>query len=106
MRPMAHPILDDITLESIFYALSDTTRLHIIANLYNAKTKTLICTQAMEGIDNIPASTTSHHFRVLRECGIIRSVREGKECHNQLRRDELEQKFPGILKTAMKNWSG
>tara|TARA_R110002072_G_scaffold32063_2_gene98386 strand:+ start:40 stop:351 length:312 start_codon:yes stop_codon:yes gene_type:complete len=102
---MTHPNLEDITLEGIFYALSDKTRLRIIANLYKEKSITLNCMQAMCGIDNIPASTTSHHFRVLRECGIIRSVREGKECHSQLRLDELDQKFPGLLQMTMNNWS-
>ena len=98
--------MEEITLDTVFYALSDKTRLHIISNLYKQKNQALICTQAASGIENLPASTTSHHFRILRECGIIRSSREGKECYNKLRLKELEEKFPGIIKTAMKNWSG
>lgn len=92
-----HPSIDDITLDAIFHALGDRNRLRIVANLYGQTEKPLICTEAVKGIENLAPSTTSNHFRILRECGLVRSVREGRDCYNTLRLDELNAKFPGLL---------
>lgn len=100
-----HPSMDDITLDALFYALGNGTRLKIVARLYHAKDTSLICNEAVADIDNLPPSTTSHHFRILREGGVIRSVRTGKECHNALRLEELESKFPGVLQSVLDNLS-
>jgi DNA-binding transcriptional ArsR family regulator len=42
-------------------------------------------------------STISHHFRVLREAGIIRSTPRGRQLMITLRREDLEARFPGLL---------
>lgn len=42
-------------------------------------------------------STRSHHFRVLREAGIVRQVDHGNMSGITLRRADLEAKFPGLL---------
>jgi DNA-binding transcriptional ArsR family regulator len=42
-------------------------------------------------------STSSRHFRVLREAGILRQRDEGTRRINSLRREELERLFPGLL---------
>ncbi len=102
MRVMLHPSLDGITLESLFYALGNKERIQIIANLYRAGDTALICAETMKGIDDLPQSTTSHHFRILREGGLVHSERKGKECYNTLRLKELETKFPGLMKTILK----
>ncbi len=51
--------------------------------------------QALEG--DRPKSSVSHHFRVLREAGLIRTRNEGVTRMNALRRDDIEQRFPGLL---------
>ncbi len=43
-------------------------------------------------------STLSHHFRILREAGIIATHREGGLALNVLRTAELEASFPGLLR--------
>lgn len=106
MRSVACPSIDDITLESIFYALGNKDRLQIVNNLYRASndgTGALACCNATKGLDNLSPSTASHHFRILREGGLVKSTRDGKECYNTLRLDELEQKFPGVLKSIIEN---
>jgi DNA-binding transcriptional ArsR family regulator len=45
----------------------------------------------------VTKSTCTHHFRVLREAGVIRQRQEGTARLNSLRRDELEARFPGLL---------
>ncbi|WP_206781197.1 ArsR/SmtB family transcription factor, partial [Escherichia coli] len=42
-------------------------------------------------------STISHHHRILRESGLIRSEKRGVAVVNSVRRDEIEARFPGLL---------
>ena len=46
---------------------------------------------------NIPKSTLSQHFRVLREAGLIRSERNGVALHNTSRLDEIRGRFDGLI---------
>jgi DNA-binding transcriptional ArsR family regulator len=48
-------------------------------------------------IVGLPASTLSYHLRLLREAGVTRTRAEGTERHVSLRRDDLEQAYPGLL---------
>jgi DNA-binding transcriptional ArsR family regulator len=45
----------------------------------------------------IPKSSLSHHFKVLREAGLIRSEQLGVEMRNTSRCAEIEGRFPGLL---------
>ena len=49
----------------------------------------------------IGKSTRTHHFRVLREAGMIEQWREGTARLSTLRRDDLEQRFPGLLDAVL-----
>ena len=97
MRPLTHPSIDDITVESILHALSDPVRAAIYAQLAFAE-KGHTCSAFLQ-VDNrcIPKSTLSQHFRALREAGLIRSERRGVEMINTTRCGEIEQRFPGLL---------
>lgn len=101
MRALVHPSVDDIDLESVFYALGDKTRLRILANLHQGGGSPLICAEATANIENLSQSTSSHHFRILREGGLIESERKGKECYNTLRMADLEKRFPGLMKAVL-----
>lgn len=46
-------------------------------------------------------STTTHHFRVLRESGVIRQIYRGTAKMNGLRRDDLDGLFPGLLDSLL-----
>ncbi|KAF0094330.1 MAG: arsR family transcriptional regulator [Puniceicoccaceae bacterium 5H] len=105
MRALVHPPLEDVSLEGLLYALSDGTRLQIVWELSQASPRSLNCAEAVAKIADLAPSTRSHHFRILREGGVIRSERKGKECNNVLRADELEQKFPGLLSTILRQYS-
>lgn len=45
----------------------------------------------------VTKATRTHHFRVLRESGLIRQVDLGNSRTNQLRVAELRQRFPALL---------
>jgi DNA-binding transcriptional ArsR family regulator len=92
-----HPAVEDVTLESVLYALADPTRLEIVKKLANSS---LNCSMASPA--DLPKSTQSHHFQVLREAGLIRSERRGTEVVNSLRCNELEKRFPGVIASIVK----
>jgi predicted transcriptional regulator len=96
MKIFVHPSIDDIKLTNLLYALGDKSRLQIVQNLYRSKNP-LTCTEAIEGIRNLPISTRSHCFDVLRQSGVIRSEKKGRECYSEIRLKELNKKFPKLL---------
>lgn len=92
MRNLSHPIPDQITLPQIFHALSDPARLRIVQDL--ACGRELACGSLCPSMSK---SNASHHFKVLRDAGLIRQRPEGTALQTSLRRDELEARFPGLL---------
>jgi len=92
-------MIEDVTIESVLYALADPMRLEIVRRLSGAGCP-LNCSTAAP--DRLPKSTQSHHYQVLREAGIIRSERRGTEVVNALRTDELERRFPGLLGAVLR----
>ena len=93
-RPFVHPAIEDVSLEGVLYALADPHRLAIFRRLSGCG-GTMNCSTAAPC--DLPKSTLSHHFKLLREAGLIRSERQGTQVINTVRCDELEKKFPGLL---------
>ncbi|MFZ1107730.1 MAG: helix-turn-helix domain-containing protein [Rhodomicrobium sp.] len=87
-------------LEGVLYALSDPVRLHIVRNL--AGRGDLACFAAVAGLD-IAKSTQSHHYRILREAGVIAQRKEGVCFISTLRKAELDARFPGLLDAVLRN---
>ena len=98
-RPFLHPAIEDVTLESLLYALADPARLEIVRKL-TAGGCPMNCSAAAP--HRLPKSTQSHHYQVLREAGLIRSERRGTEVVNTLRCTELDAKFPGLVRAVLK----
>lgn len=92
MKKLHHPSKNDIKLSSVLHALTDSTRINIIKQLNEYGPK------ACGTFDfNIAKSSASHHFRVLRESGIIFMEQDGVRILNKLRKDDLDELFPGLL---------
>ena len=100
MTIFLHPAKEDITLAGVLEALADPLRLKIVQSLMD-EDGSMSCCQAAP-CPNIPKSTLSHHFRVLREAGLIRTAKKGVEHQNTLRLEEINAIFPGLLKTILK----
>lgn len=92
MRALKHPQISDIELDRVLYALSDPVRLGIVRQLDRDVEATC---NSLNG--DRPKSSMSHHFRVLREAGLIRTRNDGTTHLNTLRRAEIDQLFPGLL---------
>ncbi|MHA5048242.1 ArsR/SmtB family transcription factor [Streptomyces sp. SD15] len=96
-RDLPHPPPAEIRLESVLHALSDPMRLRIVRELA-AGGDELSCSRF-----DLPVtkSTTTHHFRVLRESGVIRQVYRGTAKMNALRKGDLDHLFPGLLDSVL-----
>ncbi|MFD3675890.1 ArsR/SmtB family transcription factor [Streptomyces sp. NPDC058613] len=96
-RALAHPEAAEIRLEDVLHALSDPVRLSITRDLA-VSAADLACSHF-----DLPVtkSTTTHHFRVLRESGVVRQTYRGTTKLNALRREELEALFPGLLDSVL-----
>ncbi|VVM86081.1 hypothetical protein PS663_02578 [Pseudomonas fluorescens] len=96
MRAFKHPPLEDLTLERLLYALSDPVRLEIVRCLAGVPEAT--CGELDGGR---PKSSMSHHFRVLRDAGLVHTRSAGTTHLNSLRVEVLEERFPGLLQSIL-----
>ena len=80
----------------MLHALSDPARLEIVRRLADGDEWSC-------GIFDLGLSkaTLSHHFRVLREAGIVAVRPEGRKRLLSLREDDLNARFPGLLDAIM-----
>jgi DNA-binding transcriptional ArsR family regulator len=92
-----HPAIEELELPTVLHALSDPQRLSIVRKL-SANPQPRPC----GSFDvNVSKSTCTHHFRVLREAGVIRQEQLGTARLNSLRRDDLDRRFPGLLDAVL-----
>jgi DNA-binding transcriptional ArsR family regulator len=103
-RPLTHPHIDDVTVAGILHALSDPVRLGIVAKLLRSPAG-LNCTETTQRLKlDMPKSTCSQHYRILREAGLIASERRGVDLSSRVRSSELEKRFPGLLASILKSY--
>ena len=86
--------LDVIT---VLNALADPVRLDLVRQLSESDTA-IACGQFDA---SVAKSTLSHHFKILREAGIIATHREGGQALNVLRAEALDGAFPGLLRAIL-----
>jgi DNA-binding transcriptional ArsR family regulator len=92
-----HPPAEDLDLPTVLHALSDPQRLRIVREL-----STLEEPLACGAFDlKVSKSTCTHHFRVLREAGVISQQQLGTSRLNSLRREDLNARFPGLLDAVL-----
>ena len=96
--PIAQPARAELVLATVLHALSDPVRLRIVAAL--AATDE----QPSCGAFDLPVtkSTCTHHFKVLREAGVIQQRQRGTARLNALRREDLDARFPGLLDSVLR----
>ncbi|TYR81646.1 helix-turn-helix transcriptional regulator [Priestia megaterium] len=97
MRIPYQPPQSEICLTAVLHALSDPNRLRIVQCLEKRKENHCSYYQNL----NVSKSTLSHHFKVLREAGIIKVRIEGTQHFYSIRRKELDELFPGLLSSIV-----
>ncbi|WP_433771120.1 ArsR/SmtB family transcription factor [Bacillus wiedmannii] len=96
MRTLFHPDTNDIRLTTVLNALSDQIRIQIVREI------AMVGEQSCGNVNiPIPKSTLSHHYKVLRESGITYTRIEGTQRFNSLRKDDLNERFPGLLQAIL-----
>ena len=94
---LEHPATEDLELSAVLHALSDPVRLKMVRYLAEAPDE-----RSCRSFDvPVTKSTCTHHFKVLREAGIIHQRQEGTSRLNTLREDDLDARFPGLLRTIL-----
>ena len=91
------PARDEIELAAVLHALSDPVRLGIVCGLRESGDE-----RRCGSFDApVSKSTLTHHFRVLREAGVILQRQEGTARLSRLRSEELDTCFPGLLDAVL-----
>lgn len=93
-----HPPREDLELSAVLHALSDPQRLRIVRCLSQEVDRPRAC--GSFGLQ-LAKSTLTHHFRVLREAGVIAQCADRTARLNSLRRDDLDARFPGLLDAVL-----
>ncbi len=83
-------------LAPMFKALGDPVRLRL-ASLIAGRPEVCVC--ELTGEFEVGAPTISHHLRVLREAGLVRSERRGTWVYYSVRHEALAQ-LSGLLRVA------
>lgn len=96
-RELPHPAREEIRLEGVLHALSDPVRVRIVRALADSRTG-LTCSAVWLPVSK---STSTHHYRVLREAGLIEQSYRGTSKLNSLRGEDLEALFPGLLECLL-----
>lgn len=92
-----------MNLIQIFKTLSDPARLWVIQSLIKDEPEAeRHCTSF--GLQ-LTRATRSHHFKILREAGLISQVDKGNCSLVTLRRKEIEKEFPGLLELISTKWN-
>ncbi|MEE2046537.1 metalloregulator ArsR/SmtB family transcription factor [Nocardiopsis tropica] len=92
-RRLEHPHAREIRVDAVLHALADPVRLRIVRDLADGHEDMACIAFALP----VSKSTSTHHFRVLREAGIIRQYYEGTSRMSRLRTEDLETRMPGLL---------
>ncbi|GAA2843700.1 ArsR/SmtB family transcription factor [Crossiella cryophila] len=96
MKDVRHPDTAELTLIGVMSALSDPIRVGLVRVLGDGAERGW-----GELLAPVAKSTLSHHLRVLRDAGLTWTRQEGTRCFVNLRRADLESRFPGLLDAVL-----
>jgi DNA-binding transcriptional ArsR family regulator len=102
--PVTHdvdePAVEQLTMPTVLAALADPGRLAMLRTLLEIGEGSCTMVAETAGL-TINKSTRSHHWRVLREAGVVHARYVGTSKLVTLRRDELDARFPGLLDAVL-----
>lgn len=94
---LPQPDLDEVALETVLRALGEPVRLQIVRAL--ARSSSSMNCSAF-GL-SVSKSTSTHHFKVLRQAGVISQYEEGTARFSTLRWSDMQERFPGLLDAVL-----
>ena len=93
--------LEHVTLPDVFAALADPTRLEIVVLLAKQSNDSTMCSNILATLD-LTKQNFSHHVKVLHGVGLIDAWYVGRNKFLRLRRDFVDDRFPGLLDGVLK----
>jgi DNA-binding transcriptional ArsR family regulator len=99
---LPEPATSDIRLEKVMGVLSEPLRLTIVQRLL-LESNEFDHSCGWFGFGR-PKSTLTHHFKALREAGVITQRQYGLERRSRVRLADLENRFPGLIGLVL-NWT-
>ncbi|OYO12556.1 ArsR family transcriptional regulator [Enemella evansiae] len=96
---LPEPAVADIRLERVLGVLADPLRLTIVQRLLHSS-EGFDQTCGWFGFDR-PKSTLTHHFKALREAGVITQRQYGLERRSRVRLADLNARFPGLIDVVL-----
>jgi DNA-binding transcriptional ArsR family regulator len=97
MSEVIEPAIETVTIDVVLSALADPVRLTLVRAFAAAGDWTCGSDVLKATGVTIGRSTLSHHIKVLRDAGLIRTRVDGIRRLVTLRYDEVEHRFPGLL---------
>ncbi len=97
-RYFAQPEASELDIREVLRGFSDDVRLRLIEALADGEYHPCSPEEFQIGVQK---STLSHHFKVLREAGITRTRLCGRSHQVRLRREDLDERFPGLLDAVL-----
>ena len=101
MRYLPHPPKDQIELARVMEALSDATRLAIVAFLASVPAGDGDEPRCGDFTAFGSKQNLSYHLARLRESGVTHTRVVGTSRHISLRREDLDARFPGLLESII-----
>lgn len=91
-----HPKKEDIRLEDVLVALGNPIRLAAVRTIAVGGEH-----PCCDVLPQIPKSTMTHHWRALRDSGVVWQRHIGREYRLELRREDLDCRFPGLIDAVL-----
>ncbi|MDT0306777.1 helix-turn-helix transcriptional regulator [Streptomyces sp. DSM 44917] len=101
---LRHPHRDQIRIDGVLTALGNPLRLAVVRILDAGGEHN--CTSVLGALGVTSKSTMTHHWRVLRDSGVIRQEPSGRENLLSLRRADLDARYPGLLDAILAGSTG
>ncbi|MGC5023557.1 ArsR/SmtB family transcription factor [Tsukamurella sp. DT100] len=103
-RVLPEPTVESFDLTVILSALAEPGRRALMTALYRraARDEPIDCMVIAQEVDlGVSAPTLSHHYRVLREAGLVRTTAVGRSRVVTVRITDVESRFPGLLDATL-----
>jgi DNA-binding transcriptional ArsR family regulator len=95
-KEIHHPTIEQIDLSAVLDAMSDPTRRDIVLRLVT------VGEENCSGFSEFGSKTNlTYHYARLREAGITSTRIEGTQRLISLRLNDLEMRFPGLMKAIL-----
>jgi DNA-binding transcriptional ArsR family regulator len=97
---LRHPAVESLDLATVMKALGDPLRIELVRIV--DKEGEILCSELYERL-GLPPSTGSYVHRQLREAGVTRARAVGPKRMISIRREDLEQRFPGLIDLVIRD---